>query len=86
MRHGGFRSDVPGCVLLGGRHGGYCVGCCWVLMALLFVGGVMNVLWIALLALLVLLEKLLPFGRWIARVAGVAFLVAGVWLLFTVTA
>jgi predicted metal-binding membrane protein len=55
-------------------------------MALLFVGGVMNVLWIALLALLVLLEKLLPFGRWIARVAGVAFLVAGVWLLFTVTA
>jgi predicted metal-binding membrane protein len=59
MRHGGFRSDVPGCLLLGLRHGGYCVGCCWLLMALLFVGGVMNVLWIALLALLVLLEKLL---------------------------
>src|SRR5262245_17299287 len=60
MRHGGFRSDVPRCVLLGLRHGAYCVGCCWVLMALLFVGGVMNVLWIALLALLVLLEKLTP--------------------------
>src|SRR6516164_3938422 len=60
MRHGGFRGDVPGCVLLGLRHGAYCVGCCWVLMALLFVGGVMNVLWIALLALLVLLEKLTP--------------------------
>jgi predicted metal-binding membrane protein len=63
MRHGGFRGDVPGCLLLGLRHGAYCVGCCWVLMALLFVGGVMNVLWIALLALLVLLEKLTPYGR-----------------------
>jgi predicted metal-binding membrane protein len=82
MRHGGFRGDVRGCLLLGFRHGAYCVGCCWVLMALLFVGGVMNVLWIALLALLVLLEKLAPFGRWIARVAGLVFVAAGVWLLF----
>ncbi|MGA7485894.1 MAG: DUF2182 domain-containing protein [Xanthobacteraceae bacterium] len=81
MRHGGFRGDVPGCLLLGLRHGVYCVGCCWVLMALLFVGGVMNVLWIALLALLVLLEKLAPFGRWVARAAGVACVAAGVWLL-----
>ena len=81
MRHGGFRSDVPGCLLLGLRHGAYCVGCCWVLMALLFVGGVMNVLWIALLALLVLLEKLTPFGRWIARAAGAACIAAGAWML-----
>src|SRR5262249_22818957 len=51
MRHGGFRRDAFGCLLLGLRHGAYCVGCCWMLMALLFVGGVMNVLWIALLAL-----------------------------------
>ena len=58
MHHGGLRGDWRGSLLLGLRHGGYCVGCCWVLMALLFVGGVMNVLWIALLALLVLLEKL----------------------------
>src|SRR5215470_15988706 len=57
MRHGGFRADLQGCLLLGLQHGGYCIGCCWVLMALLFVGGVMNVLWIAVLALLVLLEK-----------------------------
>jgi len=83
---GGFRRDVIGSLLLGVRHGGYCVGCCWVLMALLFVGGVMNVLWIALLALLVLLEKLLPSGRWIARAAGVAFLAVGVWLQFAVMA
>ena len=47
MRHGGFRDHPRGCLLLGLQHGGYCVGCCWVLMALLFVGGVMNVLWFA---------------------------------------
>lgn len=81
MRHGGFRGDVRGCLMLGLRHGAYCVGCCWFLMALLFVGGVMNVLWIALLALLVLLEKLTPFGRWVARGAGIACVVAGGWML-----
>jgi hypothetical protein len=74
---------VPGCLLLGLRHGAYCVGCCWVLMALLFVGGVMNVLWIALLALLVLLEKLTPIGRWIARAAGAACVAAGAWMLLS---
>jgi predicted metal-binding membrane protein len=83
MRHGGFRADVPGCLLLGLRHGAYCVGCCWVLMALLFVGGVMNVLWIVLLALLILLEKLTPFGRWVARAAGVACVAAGAWMLLS---
>jgi len=83
MRHGGFRSDLAGCLLLGLRHGVYCVGCCWVLMTLLFVGGVMNVLWIALLALLVLLEKVTPIGRWIARGVGVACVVAGAWLLLS---
>ena len=82
MRHGGFRGDIRGCLLLGVRHGAYCVGCCWVLMALLFVGGVMNVLWIALLSLLVLLEKLTTFGRWVVRAAGIVFLAAGAWLLF----
>jgi predicted metal-binding membrane protein len=81
MRHGGFRDSPRGCLLLGLRHGGYCVGCCWVLMALLFVGGVMNVLWITLLTLLVLLEKLPPAGRWIARAAGMACAAAGAWLL-----
>jgi predicted metal-binding membrane protein len=86
LQLGGFRRDAAGSVLLGLRHGAYCVGCCWVLMALLFVGGVMNVLWIALLALLVLVEKLVPFGRWIARAAGVAFVAAGAWLLFAGTA
>ena len=76
MRHGGFRGDAAGCMMLGLRHGVYCVGCCWALMALLFVVGVMNVLWIALLALLVLVEKLTPWGRWAARAAGVACIAA----------
>jgi predicted metal-binding membrane protein len=77
MRQGGFRDDALGSLMLGVRHGAYCVGCCWALMALLLVGGVMNVLWIVLLALLVLLEKLAPFGRQIALVAGMVLLVAG---------
>jgi predicted metal-binding membrane protein len=54
-----------------------------VLMALLFVGGVMNVLWIAFLALLVLLEKVTPFGRRVACAAGVAWIVAGAWMLLS---
>jgi predicted metal-binding membrane protein len=82
VRHGGFRGDIRGCLLLGFRHGAYCVGCCWVLMALLFVGGVMNVLWIALLSLLVLVEKLTSFGKWVARAAGFIFFTAGAWFLF----
>ena len=81
MSHGGFRTDVRGCLRLGLSHGAYCVGCCWVLMALLFVVGVMNVLWIALLALLVLLEKLTPWGKRIARVAGIACVAAGIWMV-----
>ena len=59
---------------MGMEHGAFCVGCCWVLMALLFVGGIMNVLWIAVLATIVLLEKLAPHGQWFARVTGVVFL------------
>jgi predicted metal-binding membrane protein len=81
MSHGGFRSTIRGCLHLGFLHGIYCVGCCWVLMALLFVVGVMNVLWIALLAVLVLLEKLTPWGQWVARIAGVACIAAGVWMV-----
>jgi len=83
MRYGGFRGDVPGCLLLGLRQGAYCLGCCWFLMVLLFVGGVMNVLWIAFLALLVFLEKLTPYGRWVARVAGIACVAAGAQILLS---
>jgi predicted metal-binding membrane protein len=81
MRHGGFRSDASGAFALGLRHGLYCIGCCWALMLLLFVGGVMNVLWIAALAGLVLLEKALPLGKFVSRIAGCLFIAAGAWML-----
>ena len=81
QRHGGFRRDAIGALALGVRHGGYCVGCCWALMGLLFVGGVMNVLWVAAVAVLVLAEKIIPTGRLISRLAGAVFLAGGVWLL-----
>lgn len=81
MRQGGFRNDPPGALTLGARHGGYCLGCCWVLMALLFVGGVMNVLWIAVIAVLILLEKLVPTRRLVPRVSGVLMVGGGIWLL-----
>jgi predicted metal-binding membrane protein len=83
MHHGGFRRDSAGALTLGFRHGLYCIGCCWMLMLLLFVGGVMNLFWIAALAALVLLEKATPFGKIIARLAGIAFIAAGAWLLAT---
>ena len=81
QQQGGFRGDPGGALALGFRHGIYCIGCCWALMALLFVGGVMNLLWIAVLAILILLEKLTPFGRVVARIAGVGFIASGVWML-----
>ncbi|MCV3736553.1 DUF2182 domain-containing protein [Rhizobium sp. TRM96647] len=78
---GGFRRDVAGAFLMGIRHGAYCVGCCWPLMLLLFVGGVMNVLWIAAIAIFVLAEKLLPGGDRMGRAAGVLLVAAGLWLV-----
>jgi predicted metal-binding membrane protein len=81
QQHGGFRRDAPGSFGLGVRHGLYCIGCCWALMALLFVGGVMNVLWIAAIAVFVLAEKVVPGGRVLTRLAGAGFVAAGVWLL-----
>jgi predicted metal-binding membrane protein len=63
-----------GAVRLGLLHGAYCVGCCWMLMALLFVGGVMNLLWIVALTMLVAVEKLAPRGPLLGQVAGVAMI------------
>lgn len=59
-------------VRLGLKHGAYCVGCCWLLMSLLFVGGVMNLAWVAVLALIVLVEKVAPMpqvSRWLIAIA-----------------
>ena len=65
-----WRPGKTGAFLLGVRHGAYCVGCCWMLMALLFVGGVMNVVWIAGLAIFVLIEKLAPAGARVGKLTG----------------
>jgi predicted metal-binding membrane protein len=70
-----------GAFLMGLRHGSYCVGCCWVLMALLFVAGVMNLLWVAAIAAFVLVEKVLPRGELVGRVAGGVLTLAGLVLL-----
>jgi predicted metal-binding membrane protein len=63
---------------MGLAHGAYCLGCCWFLMALLFVGGIMNVLWIAGIALYVLFEKLVPAGHWLAYASGAALTLWGI--------
>ena len=66
---------------MGLRHGLFCVGCCWALMALLFVSGVMNLVWVAVIAGFVLVEKLVPRGVAAGRVAGALLLVWGVYVL-----
>jgi predicted metal-binding membrane protein len=70
-----------GGLLMGLHHGLFCIGCCWLLMALLFVVGVMNLVWIAALTAVVLLEKLVPRGESIARIAGLGIVAWGVYLL-----
>lgn len=72
-----WRPHTLGAVRLGALHGAYCMGCCWVLMALLFVVGVMNLIWIGVLAIVVLMEKAMPRGLWFGRVAGAALIVWG---------
>jgi predicted metal-binding membrane protein len=76
-----WRSGVSGGFRMGWGHGLYCLGCCWALMMLLFVGGVMNLWWIAGLTVFVLLEKVAPFGEQGGRLSGVPLIVLGVWFM-----
>lgn len=76
-----YRPGPVGALRMGLIHGVWCLGCCWLLMVLLLVGGVMNLAWIAALTLLVAGEKLLPFGRQLSLGVGLAALAAGAWLL-----
>ena len=71
------RAGRSGAFAMGAEHGAYCLGCCWSLMALLFVGGIMNLWWIAGLAAFVAIEKLSRFGPLLGRVAGVVLIAAG---------
>lgn len=72
-----------GALMMGLHHGVYCLGCCWLLMALLFVLGIMNLPWIAALTVFVLLEKVLPRGRLVSRFSGIVFAAWGMALLAT---
>ncbi len=76
-----WRDGLSGALRMGAEHGAYCLGCCWLLMALLFVVGVMNLLWVAAITLFVFGEKLLRGGEWIARISGVAMAGYGIWLV-----
>ncbi len=73
-----WKPGTGGAVRLGLLHGAFCVGCCWLLMALLFVGGVMNLLWVVVLAAIVAVEKLVPRGDWFARLTGAALIAWGI--------
>jgi predicted metal-binding membrane protein len=76
-----WREGSGGALTMGVRHGLYCLGCCWALMTLLFVAGVMNLLWVAAIAALVMVEKVVPAGPWVGRVAGLTLAGWGLWML-----
>lgn len=76
-----WRNGARGAFVMGLRHGMYCVGCCWMLMLLLFVAGVMNLLWVAGIAAVVFVEKTLPSQAPFFRVVGIAAIVGGLGLL-----
>ncbi len=72
-----WRSGAGGALMMGLDHGVFCLGCCWVLMGLLFYGGVMNLAWIGGIALYVLIEKVAPAGHWIGRFSGALLILWG---------
>ena len=76
-----WRTGANGAFVMGIEHGGFCVGCCWFLMLLLFFGGIMNLYWVGGLALFVLMEKLIPLGHWLSYATGALLIVAGVLFL-----
>src|SRR5215469_15470499 len=77
-----WRDGAAGAFDMGIKHGASCVGCCWMLMALLFVAGVMNLVWVASITIFVLLEKLIPYPRAVSLTAGCTLIAAGVIVLF----
>ncbi|WP_189471625.1 DUF2182 domain-containing protein [Litchfieldella qijiaojingensis] len=76
-----WRQGARGALRMGLLHGAFCVGCCWFLMGLMFFGGVMNLYWVAGLALFVLFERTVPAGHWLGYATGVALLVWGAGML-----
>jgi predicted metal-binding membrane protein len=79
--HSHWKEGKHGALKMGMVNGTYCLGCCWILMILLFVSGIMNILWISLIALFVLLEKLLPQAKWVSWIAGGVLIIYGALVL-----
>ncbi len=77
-----WRTGADGAFRMGLGHGAYCLGCCWGLMAILFFGGIMNLYWIVGLAVIVLLEKVMPIGRQLSYITGSLFLIWGAAYLY----
>jgi predicted metal-binding membrane protein len=77
-----WRRGPWGAFRMGWKHGGYCLGCCWALMALLFAFGVMNLLWIAAISVFVLLEKIAPANQLVSRLSGLLFIGWAAWIVF----
>lgn len=75
-----WREGTWGSLVMGLRSGVYCVTCCWLLMSILLVTGVMNLLWMAIITVFVLVEKVIPRGEWFGRVAGLLLMGWGTWL------
>lgn len=76
-----WREGTRGALIMGLRNGNFCVVCCWALMSLMFVVGVMSLLWMAIIAAFVLVEKVAPGGLWVSRISGLLFIVWGAWML-----
>lgn len=76
-----WRDGPAGAFTMGLKHGAFCTGCCWMLMALLFVAGVMNMIWVATVTLLVMLEKVVPPGWCLRHLAGVYLVAWGAWVI-----
>lgn len=79
--HGGFRPEAGAAFALGWRHGLYCIGCCWALMAVLFAAGLMNIIWIAAITGFVLVEKVFAHGRAISLCVGVGLIATGLFVV-----
>ncbi len=75
-----WRPGAGGALRMGTEHGLFCIGCCWAIMGLLFVGGVMNLLWVAAIALFVLVEKAAPLGPLTGRAAGLLMVLGGTYV------
>lgn len=76
-----WKDGPRGAFLMGLRSGLYCVGCCWALMVLMFVAGAMNIIWMVLLAIYILAEKMIPGGRRFSRISGMIMIGWGLWML-----